>query len=165
MWFQSGVTYKKDLSTGRKEVIAVVCEAVSSSKAGTVCLAHFWTLQTRHLRHSGHSIIIWVINEWMSQKEVTWALTEVGIVEIKRYILGKYYRDRDKDICWLMKCGKDGPESIRTVKVINTKWNALQVSVKIKYNCVHENALWGKKTTFLWNQSYSSLAHLLLYTT
>lgn len=63
------------------------------------------------------------------------------IVEIARYTLEKYCRDRNKDICWLMKCGKDRAESIKTVKLINTTCTALQVSVKSKYNYVHENAL------------------------
>lgn len=78
----------------------------------------------------------------MNDQKLACALIKIGTVEIEQYILEKYCRDRKRGICLLMKCGKDiRGESIKTVKLINTTWTALQVSVRIKYNYVHGNAL------------------------
>lgn len=52
-------------------------------------------------------------------------LIRVRTVEIERYILEKYCRDRNKDIFRLMKCGKDRAESIKIIKLISTAVHAL----------------------------------------
>lgn len=94
--------------------------------------------------------------KWMNEPQrsnVSFIRVRIERAEIEKYILKKYYRDRNKDICWLMNCGKEKAESIKTIKLITTTCITLQVSQKIKYNYVHENALWKKKTAFLWNKS------------
>lgn len=82
----------------------------------------------------------------MSQKQVMWGVIKVGIGKIERYILEKYCRKK-KDIFWLMKCGKDRAESIKTVKLINTKCTTLQVSVK-KETVMFTKMLYEKRLLF-----------------
>ena len=66
---------------------------------------------------------------------------ESGNSENRKIHIGKILQRPKKFICWLMKCDKDRAESMKTVKLINTKCTALQGSVRGKYNYVHEHAL------------------------
>lgn len=69
-----------------------------------------------------------------------WALVRVEIVATEKYILKKYCRDWNRYL--LAEEMWQGSDSInkdcKTDKYFGTK---LQVSVRIKYNYVHENAL------------------------
>ena len=99
----------------------LVCEALKGR--GCISCISIFSKVAKFLGKRRHSVTVWGVHEWMSQKKVIWGLIRVGTMKRERYILEKYCRD--KDICWLMKCDKDRAKSIKTVKLINTKCTAL----------------------------------------
>lgn len=105
-----------------------------------------------------------------------WVLVRVGIMTIEKYILEKHRRDRNKGICWLMKCGKERAESIKTVKLINTMtlhyrflWEPNTIMcMKMLYKKKKRSLFSGRKAThprrihyYIWPWIYLVILRLL----